>query len=257
VSVLDFHARLAPDAGEPDRLLAEMDRAGIDRAAVSAGGLLSLDQLAAQISAGGRAEVAAGNERLREQCGRAGGRLLPFFFADPAADVEAYGRQAADFRGLEISPAVHGFRLDDPAVAELVGLAAAAGHPVYLVTLGRPGTRPADLARLARRFPAATFVWGHCGHTGLELDGLTAVAGVANILAETSGCLTVTARAAVTRLGPERVLFGTEYPLQHPSVELAKLAALGLGPADRERVLGGNARRLLGEPDRAGAGGAR
>ena len=252
--VVDFHARLAPDAGEPARLLAEMDRAGIDRAAVSAGGLIGLDRLAEQIARGGRAAVAAGNDRVRAQCARSGGRLLPFFFADPVTDIETYGRQAAHFRGLEISPAVHGFRLDDPAVSELVGLAAAAGHPVYVVTLARPGTRPDDLARLARRFPAATFVWGHCGHSALEFDGLAALAWVPNILAETSGCLTVTARAAVSRLGPERVLFGTEYPLQHHSVELAKLAALGLEPADRELVLGGNARRLLGESDRATAG---
>lgn len=245
--VFDFHARLAPGAGEPHALLAAMAATGISRAAVSAGGLLPLDRLSAQLNDGGRSEVRADNAWVQARCAESAGRLLPFFFADPARDGPAYGEQAAHFRGLEISPAVHGFALDDPPVRALLTTAAAARHPVYVVSLGRPGTRPTDLVRLARDFPAVTFVWGHCGHTGLDLQGLTAIAPVENIVAELSGCLTITARLAVRRLGAHRVLFGTEYPLQHPRVELAKLAALGLTPAERQAVAWDNAGRLLEE----------
>ena len=55
MTVFDFHARIAPDEREPGALLAAMDAAGIARAAVSAGGLLGLDRLSAQINVGGRA----------------------------------------------------------------------------------------------------------------------------------------------------------------------------------------------------------
>ncbi|MBM2616008.1 amidohydrolase family protein [Actinoplanes sp. LDG1-06] len=246
MTVVDFHARIKPGDAEPGRLLAVMDAAGIDRAAVCAGGLLPLDRLARQLDDGGRTEAAADNEGVLRACERSAGRLLPFYFADPVRDVEAYGKHAFDFRGLEISPAVHGGRLDDPAVAELVAIAESARHPVYVVTVAQPGARPADLVRLAARFPRVTFVWGHCGHTGLDIAGLHTVEGRPNVLAEISGCLTVTARLAVTRLGAARVLFGTEYPLQAPEVELCKVAALGLGPSDREAVLGANACRVLG-----------
>jgi predicted TIM-barrel fold metal-dependent hydrolase len=239
--IFDFHARRHP------ALLATLDAAGIGRAAVSAGGLISLDRLSVQINDGGRAEVCAANDDVYEQCARSGGRLLPFYFADPVRDVAAYRKRALDFRGLEISPAVHGFRLDDPAVHDLLGVAEENGHPVYVVTTARQGARPADLARLARDHPGATVVWGHCGHTGLEFAGLTEIAPVPTVLAEISGCLTVTARAAVDRLGASRVLFGTEFPLQDPRVELAKVAALGLNRADRHAVLGANALRILNE----------
>ncbi|GAA3934193.1 amidohydrolase family protein [Actinoplanes auranticolor] len=247
VPVLDFHARLTPGDRAPAALLAAMDEAGIGRSVVSAGGLLSLDRLSAQINDGGRADVAAGNDRVHEQCARSAGRLLPFFFADPVRDVEAYRAAAGRFRGLEISPAVHGFRLDDPAVADLITIAAAARHPVYVVTLAHPGTRTADLAGLARRCTGVPFVWGHCGHTGLDFAGLAELAPVPNVHAEISGCLTVTAVQAVRRFGVSRVLFGTEYPLQHPRVELAKAAALGLAPSELREVMAGNAGRLLGE----------
>jgi predicted TIM-barrel fold metal-dependent hydrolase len=245
MSVFDFHARLVP--GGLDRLLAAMDRAGIDRAAVSAGGLIGLEELSVRITHGGRSEASADNAAVAGQCDRSDGRLLPFYFADPRREVDAYRKEAEGFRGLEISPAVHGFRLDEPAVAEMVLIAAAARHPVYVVTTGRPGCRPGDLARLALAFPQATLVWGHCGHTGLEIAGLAELAPVPNVVAELSGCLTVTARTAVERLGAGRVVFGTEFPLQHPAVELAKCAALGLEPADRDRLLWTNACRLLGE----------
>jgi predicted TIM-barrel fold metal-dependent hydrolase len=43
------------------------------------------------------------------------------------------------------------------------------------------------------------------------------------------------------------VLFGTEYPLQDPAVEMAKAGALGLDPLDEHDVMWGNACRVLGE----------
>jgi uncharacterized protein len=245
--MFDFHARLTPRDGEPAALLAAMDDAGIRRAAVSAGGLLDLDRLSAQINDGGRTEVTADNEGVRARCAESRGRLLPFFFADPDRDVAAYRARAGQFRGLEISPAVHGFKLTDHGVRELVAIAEAARHPVYVVCLGRPGTRTADLVRLAREFPGVTFVWGHCGHTGLDVQGLTEIAPAGNVVAEISGCLTVTAAQAVRRLGARRVLFGTEYPLQDPRVEVAKLAGLRLDAPDLRAVVWDNACRLLRE----------
>jgi hypothetical protein len=40
--------------------------------------------------------------------------------------------------------------------------------------------------------------------------------------------------------GPERLLFGSDFPFGAPGRELGKLEALGLSSADLERVLGGN-----------------
>lgn len=48
----------------------------------------------------------------------------------------------------------------------------------------------------------------------------------------------------VKRAGAHKLLFGTDGPWLHPGVELAKIRALGLGPADEALVLGGNWRRL-------------
>jgi predicted TIM-barrel fold metal-dependent hydrolase len=245
--IFDVHARLTPRPGALADLLSTMDSVGIGRAAVAAGGVVDLDLLSAQITGGGGVRADPDNGTVRRACAGTGGRLLPFYFANPHRGPEAYRREAHLFRGLELSPAVHGIGLDDRRTAAYVTAAADAGHPVYVVCLGRTGTRAEDLVNLARQYPSTTFLFGHCGHIGIDTHGLNQIAPQPNIVAEASGCLTVTARLAVQRLGPARVLFGSEYPLQHPSVELAKFAALDLAADDWRQIAWTNAHRLFGE----------
>ena len=235
--IFDFHARLAPRPGSADRLLATLDTCRIDRAAVAAGGTIDLGRLSRQLVEGGHVDTDPDNDAVLAACAGSAGRLLPFYFANPRRGGQPYRERAAEFVGLEISPAVHGVQLADRRVAELVAVAGAAGHPVYIVCLSRPGSGVADLAALAERFAEVTFVLGHSGVGNIDFYAVDLVAPRPNVLVETSGGYTSVLRAALDRLGPDRVLFGSEYPLQHPSVELAKFAALDL-PADQWRRVG-------------------
>jgi len=244
---MDFHARLPTRAGAAGRLLAVMDEHRIDRAVVTIGGVIDPDLLSEQVIRGGHVETDADNDALLAACEESDGRLLPMFFANPHRDPKDYGGRAAKFRGLEISPAVHGVDLTGRRVFALVAVAAEFGHPVYTVCLGRPGAGAPDLVALAQAFPSVTFVLGHCGFVGIDLYALNTVRPERNIVAETSGCYTGVAAAAVERLGADRVLFGTDYPMQHPSVELAKLRALELTEATLDKVAWRNAHRILGE----------
>jgi uncharacterized protein len=246
-AVFDFHVRLTAGPRAAARLLAALDAGGITRAAVCAGGVIDIDRLSAQLADGGHVEAGADNEAVLAACAGSGRRLVPFYFANPYAGPRPYRRQASLFRGLELSPAVHGKGFRDPAIDALVRVAAEAGHPVYTVCTGRDGARAADLVWLAGRYPTVPFVFGHCGFTGIDTAGINRIALRDNIFVETSGCWCVAVRRAVQRLGEDRVVFGTEYPLQEPSVEMAKLAALDLTPAAREKVAWRNAHHLLGE----------
>ncbi|MFI7702180.1 amidohydrolase family protein [Nonomuraea sp. NPDC049480] len=245
--VLDFHVRLAPRPGARERLLAALDDCGLERAVVCAGGTIDLDRLSRQLIEGGHVETDADNDAVLAACEGTDGRLVPFFFANPHRAPGSYRVRAAEFRGLEVSPAVHGVGLADPKVEMLVDVAAAAGHPVYVVCLARPGAGVADLVALARRFPQVNFVLGHSGIGNIDFYALALIEDESNILLETSGGYTCVAEAALRRLGADRVLFGSEYPLQHPAVELAKFQALGIAPEQWRRVAWDNAHRLLGE----------
>jgi len=248
--VLDFHVRLAPRPGARERLLSTLQECGLQRAVVCAGGTIDLDRLSRQLIEGGHVETDADNDAVLNTCAGTGGRLVPFFFANPHRSPQVYRARAAEFRGLEVSPAVHGVGLTDPRVAELVAVAAEFGHPVYAVCLDRPGAGVADLVGLSRRFPRVSFVLGHSGIGNIDLYALDLIRDVDNIALETSGGYTCVAQAALHRLGTGRVVFGSEYPLQHPAVELAKFQALRIPPEQWRQVAWDNAHRLLGEEKR-------
>jgi uncharacterized protein len=243
--VVDFRARLAPRPGALERQLRTMDAAGIDRAVVSAGGVLDPDTLARQALEGGYTTADADNDAVVAACAKFPERLVPTFFANPHRKPENYRDRAGSFCGLELSPAVHGLALTDDRNLALVEAAEEAGHAVYIVCIGRAGATPRDLVVLAAMFTRVVFVLGHCGFIGIDFPALRTVAPSTNIVAETSGCYTAVARAALERLGDDRVLFGTEVPLQDPAVELAKMRALDLDPAAWSRVMWRNASRLI------------
>lgn len=243
--VFDFHARLGPQPSALEGLLGSMDANGIDRAAVCAGGVIDPYLLSRQVLEGGSVDSDPDNDAVLAAARQSDGRLVPFFFANPRRNPDHYRRNGEHFRGLEISPAVHGIGLADPRTTALVAVAAEFGHPVYAVCLGRAGSTVHDFASLAKGFPETTFVLGHCGFVGIDFHAVQTVEPHDNIMAETSGCYAAVARAAVRHLGPERLLFGSEYPVQSTAAELTKMRELGLDSQAWRQVTWQNASRLL------------
>jgi hypothetical protein len=105
-----------------------------------------------------------------------------------------------------------------------------------------------DLVRLADRFPSVTFALGHAGVGDLDFYGIDLIEPKDNILFETSCGLAATIRRALARLGPRRLLFGSEYPMQSPRVELTKLEVLGLSDAEWDAIAWSNTSRFVGVP---------
>jgi predicted TIM-barrel fold metal-dependent hydrolase len=67
-----------------------------------------------------------------------------------------------------------------------------------------------------------------------------------NVVLETSAMpYPAKVKAAVDRIGPERVLFASDGPACSPRIELEKVRLAGLEAADEQLVVGGNAERML------------
>ena len=109
---------------------------------------------------------------------------------------------------------------------------------------------PADVADMARRHPQARIIMAHLN--GCNPRGIEAVASCANICIDTSGGDPESGivELAVERLGAERVVFGSDAPIRHFGVSLAKVLGADLAPAQKCAILWNNAARLL--PDWAG-----
>jgi predicted TIM-barrel fold metal-dependent hydrolase len=114
--------------------------------------------------------------------------------------------------------------------------------------------RPTVCAELARRYPDLPILMAHCGVFGDvdEFDAaVEACTAHANLHLDTTAALVEVGRdrwrRALDRLGPTRVVYGTDYPwtsLASVAAELEFIRALGLSADDEARVLGGNLLRL-------------
>src|SRR5690606_17545911 len=158
------------------------------------------------LSEGGYVDHDADNEAVLRSCERSDGRLVPFYFANPHSDADAYRSAAASFAGLKLAPGVHGLPLDHPGNVALVRAATELGHPVYLHCVSLPGRTVADLVALARRWPRTVFVLGHAGVTHLDWRAVDLIAPLPNVLLETSGGYSSVVGVAIRRLGADRVL---------------------------------------------------
>jgi len=167
----------------------------------------------------------------------------------------------------ELNPSAQGYAYDDPILDAALELAAERGRPVNVhVTepLGRPYPgkieTPFDaLQAMVERHPDTRFVFAHLG--GLlpfHERARSMRKAFANVLYDTAA-VPLLYRRSIYRLvcdavGPERLLFGTDYPLRtfprrldKPdfAAHLADLRDAGLAPAELAPILSGNARRLL------------
>ena len=114
------------------------------------------------------------------------------------------------------------------------------GHPIF--------TLPWSVEEAAANFPRVPFVFGHMGHGNVVY--VNASIDIAerrpNVYLETSGMpMHTKVREAVERLGPERVLYGSDAPFHHPAVEILKVRLSGLPEDDVEHVLGTSGRDLF------------
>lgn len=118
--------------------------------------------------------------------------------------------------------------------------------PVMLHTGNFSYTAPIMMEGMIRQYPEVTFILGHMGSLAFVLDAIELAKRYPNVYLETSGMpSTAMLHRAVVECGPERLLFGSDYPYWHPEVEKARIQSAGLGPRVTQLVLGENAARLF------------
>jgi len=110
-----------------------------------------------------------------------------------------------------------------------------------------PGeSKPADIVALASRYPGMRMIMAHMAFRWRE--GVDTVRDYPNLLVDTCGFDPElgSIEYAVEKLGVDRVLFGSDAPGRDILAQLGKVMAAGIPEPDREKILRGNAERLLG-----------
>jgi predicted TIM-barrel fold metal-dependent hydrolase len=173
-------------------------------------------------------------------------RFYGFAFVHPDRDrgrvftlvktaVENYG-----FRGIKVH------RYDGRITREICEVARAYALPVLYDVMGEVSV----VELLAQEYPDVVFVIPHLGSFSddwkAQLALIDPLVRYPNIFTDTAGIRRFDLlEQAVQRAGAGKILFGSDGPWLHPGVELAKVRALGLGPADEELVLSENFIRII------------
>jgi predicted TIM-barrel fold metal-dependent hydrolase len=152
------------------------------------------------------------------------------------------------FRGIKLHQTLDGYHPNDPSIHPLMELLAERDLPV-LIHCGHPVfSLPWSIEELIVAFPHVKVILGHMGHCNvIYINGAIDVAERnPRVYLETSGMpMPTKIREAVERVGPERVLFGSDIPFHHPKIEIDRVRLAGLAPEDEVRVLSTSARALF------------
>lgn len=229
-----------------DELLRQMDGVGVDKAVCFP--MVSYTR-----------EMAADNRAIYEGWKAHPDRIINFGGVNPrlglgeAKDelkrcIEVYG-----VKGIKLNGARDGYYIDDPVLSfPLIDIIADAGI-VLAIHCGANDferTHPYRIAKISDRHPDLRIMIIHMGGSGEPNmhDAVIDLAGrYPNWYLVDSEASYRKVLSALERLGPGRICYGSDTPFTPMRFEwgIRQVIYQDLSPADRARVLGGNAARLL------------
>jgi hypothetical protein len=245
--ILDANASVGESLYGPrqtvEELLRRMDAHGIARAVVSPFTPPDLDLRRANA---GIARAAAANDRLIG-CGRLDPRL------GERAVAEVRACREAGLRAIKVDPFEQAFQVNSDLVLPAFVACAEAEMPV-LVVAGFPfASTPIQVGDLAVRVPSLKVLMLHGGQLAMHglgiMDCLNVARTVPNVWIETSGIPETGSGSLVEHLvlevSPERVVFGTNAPVNDPGMELERIRVAQVPEEAKRKILGPNLARIL------------
>lgn len=249
----DLYENPATKLASVEDLIAEMDGSGVALSVICGFGWTNMELCAMH------------NDYMMDCLRRYPGRLVALAAIQPlagdAALVEIQRCLSGGMKGVgELMPDGQGFRLSE--VARLAPLFEAASDLGFLVMThcsepvghqypGKGTTRPGDVWQLVQAFPEAKLILAHWGGGYPFYELMPEVhAASSNVYYDSAASSYLYDPSIVTELqrivGPERLLWGSDYPVLRQGRFLSRLAELPMDERDRFALLGGNADRLLG-----------
>lgn len=207
-----------------------------------------------------------------------GGRLLRTSTVDPTrgesvvADAVHQWERTEGLVAIKLYPGYRHFYPHDPRLAPVFDFAARRGLVVMIHqgdTMDPDGlvkyARPIEVDEVAVRYRDVPIVLCHLGNPWIE-ETAELVYKNPNVYTDTSGllgppslpyfpamverCRRLLAGLLETVGGCDRVLYGSDWPLESIAAAVSVVEGLDLSREDREAILGGNARRLFRLPSR-------
>jgi hypothetical protein len=241
--IIDFHAHLFSEwkgikGLAPGELVQQMDQNEVDHAVV-----YTLN--------GFWGDFRKANDALVRLAKPYGSRLIPFCTVHPneigkAIDEVDRCKTKYHIQGIKLHPWLQGFSVTSMEMLQLAEHAARREMMLVLHDGSPPYCEPLQIADLARRFPSLTVVLGHGGLKDFHMEALMALQRHPNLVIGCNAPATALERM-IHELKGDRILFGSDLGFSKIALPwwLAHIRSLAISEEEKEKVLAGNARRLL------------
>lgn len=203
----------------------------------------------------GQADAVAGNEAAHREVPAVTGHLQYVIVNPLQPRTFAQARTMLDAPwcvGIKIHPEEHGYPIAEHG-EQLFTFFEDLAVPV-LAHSGCPNSLPADFVRFADRHPGARVVLAHLGNGAGDRDRVdlqvraVQAARHANLWIDTSSARSILpglVEWAVTQIGAERLLFGSDTPLYDVATQRARIETAGISAEAKRLILRDNAVRLF------------
>jgi len=235
-SVIDAHTHVgtfgswAQVACTAEQLLQEMDQFNVEQAIL----------------------FAPDNNLVKQTVANYPNRLVGYVWPNPndptSVDLVKKAIREWGFRGIKLHPLIHAFLPTDSSVLPIMDVARTLRIPVAIHSGHAPFSLPWSIGELAEIYPDVRIVMLHMGHGhGVYIQAAIRTAKkYDNIILETSGMpMHTKIREAVDTIGERRVVYGSDIPFHHTSVEMQRIKMAGLTERELRLVLYENAKTLL------------
>lgn len=223
--IIDAHAHYGHDYvfdedSTEEILLYWYDRCGIDHAVVQPSVPRPYVEDTARI-----------HDDIHRLCKRHNGRFFGMASIHPHFKPEDYDAELErcvrelGFVGVKISPVGHAAHPALTSCMHVYEVCDRLGIPVMVHTGSASFENPGHLIKPAKMFPHVRFIMAHGGSDALFAAALYAAQECGNIYLEPSWLNIYSIKQAVDTIGPERVMFSSDMPMNIP-VELAKYRTL-------------------------------
>lgn len=174
-------------------------------------------------------------------------RIIGCVYVNPLqpASIEAMDEYfAKGFKAVKLNPLRHAYCADSELLDAVLTKASKYQVPVCIHSGHPPYSLPWQIGLLAERHPDVKIMMIHMGHGhGVYIDAALKMARrYPNIYLEMSGMpMPTKIYEAYKSVGPQRILFGTDAPFHHPTVEMQKVITSGLDELAQQDVFYNNA----------------
>lgn len=152
--------------------------------------------------------------------------------------------------GVKLHPDIQRFRIDDPRCLKIYELCEKDDIPILMHTgdYRYDYSNPNRLVPVLDRFKNLTIIGAHLGGWSVWDEAVEKLSRYKNFYVDTSSSLYELpidkATSIIRAYGTHRVLFGSDFPVFSPDVELERFLALPLTDDEKRAILGENVLRL-------------